>query len=161
VEERCIALKLLLDELDVPAEITSVSDRKRIQKSIYLLQPAGLDLGYRFGWYVMGPYSPALTRDYYDLAASLGEGEEDFKGMTLRGSVLRSLEKVKPLLNVPEDVPLDQAAWLELVASVHYLQQVRGFDEHTADDTLQHEKPDLGPYAGQARRQLEATSLLS
>jgi uncharacterized protein YwgA len=161
VEERCIALKLLLDELDVPTEIASVADRKRIQKSIYLLQPAGLDLGYRFGWYLMGPYSPSLTRDYYDLAASLGEGEEDFKGMTLRRPVLQSLEKVKPLLAVPQGVPLDQASWLELVASVHYLQRVRGLDENAADDRLQAEKPELSPYTSQARRQLEATALLS
>src|ERR1700733_999474 len=108
MEERCVALKLLLDELAVPSQIDTVADRKRVQKAVYLVQQTGLDLGYQYSWYLMGPYSAALTRDYYDLAASLNEGDEDFPPVELRGAVLERLQRVKPLMEVPEYCSLDQ-----------------------------------------------------
>ncbi|HZZ71301.1 MAG TPA: hypothetical protein VFE24_03555, partial [Pirellulales bacterium] len=56
-----IAIKLMLDELGIPETIATVDDRKRVQKAVYLGQRAGMNLGYRFGWYVRGPYSSALA----------------------------------------------------------------------------------------------------
>src|SRR3712207_9330456 len=50
--------------------------RKRVQKAVYIGQLTGVDLGYRFSWYVKGPYSTALTRDYYDLAEDVNSGED-------------------------------------------------------------------------------------
>ena len=43
-------------------------DRLALQKVTYLLQEAGVVLGYDFTWYVRGPYSPSLTKDAYQLA---------------------------------------------------------------------------------------------
>ena len=160
MEERCVALKLLLDAVSIPPQIRSVADRKRVQKAVYLVQQVGLDLGYQYGWYVMGPYSSALTRDYYELAASLEEGEEDFPAVELRGPVRERLERVKPLMTVPEQCSLDQPSWLELIASVHYLQKIRGLNADAADQELQKLKPDLAPWAMGARLELEAASLL-
>jgi uncharacterized protein YwgA len=160
MEERCVALKLLLDELAVPSHIETVADRKRVQKAVYLVQQTGLDLGYQYSWYLMGPYSSALTRDYYDLAASFEEGEEDFPTVELRGAVLERLQRVKPLMTVPESCPLDQSSWLELIASVHYLQKARGLNPDAAEQELKKLKPDLAPWVVPARRELEASSLL-
>ena len=160
MEERCIALKLLLDALSVPSQIETVADRKRVQKAVYLMQLTGLDLGYQYGWYLMGPYSPGLTRDYYDLAESLGEGDDEHKNVTLRAPVLESLKRITPLLTVPRSVPLEQPAWLELVASVHYLQKVRGLNTGAADEALKVSKPTLAPWFPPARQQLEACALL-
>src|SRR5205807_10531285 len=42
--------------------------RLEFQKTIYLLQEAGADLGYQFGWYKHGPYSSSLADDAYVLA---------------------------------------------------------------------------------------------
>ena len=45
--------------------MASLEDRKKFQKTIYLLQAFGIDLGYEFIWYLHGPYSPELTRVGY------------------------------------------------------------------------------------------------
>lgn len=60
MDSNLIALKLFLDDLGVSADIETIDDRKRVQKAVYLGQAAGADLGYRFGWYLLGPYSPSL-----------------------------------------------------------------------------------------------------
>ena len=56
MEEKLVVLKLFLDELGIPDSIDTVDERKRIQKAAYLGQLSGVDLGYRYGWYKMGPY---------------------------------------------------------------------------------------------------------
>lgn len=160
MERRSIALKLLLDAVSIPSQIRTVEDRKRVQKAVYLVQQIGLDLGYQYGWYVMGPYSAALTRDYYELAASLEDGEEDFATVELRGPVRERIDQVKPLMKVPADCSLDQPSWLELIASVHYLQKIRGLSAEAADRELEKLKPDLAPWVMRARTELEASSLL-
>ena len=39
----------------------SFENRLVYQKIIYLLQYSGIKLGYRFNWYIRGPYSPKLA----------------------------------------------------------------------------------------------------
>src|SRR5205823_6288469 len=108
------------DEFDVPAQIRTVADRKRVQKTISLAQLPSVDLGYRHGWYVMGPYSPPLTRDYYALDEAIGSAAAGTApGMQLPPPVRDRLQTVKPLFKVPDGVPLDVEDWLELVASLH------------------------------------------
>jgi hypothetical protein len=161
MEERCVALKLLLDAVSIPSQIRTVADRKRVQKAIYLIQLTGVDLGYQYGWYLMGPYSPALTRDYYDLAAALDEGDDATGDVALRGPVLERLDAVKKLMDVPNYCDLDQPSWLELVASVHYLQKTRGLSEAAANEELAKSKPALAPWAIAARVELMGSSLLT
>ncbi len=47
--------------------------RVRIQKIVYFLKQLGFGFDYEFDQYYHGPYSRALSNDYYTLAA-LGEG---------------------------------------------------------------------------------------
>ena len=117
-------------------------------------------MGYRYGWYLMGPYCPALTRDYYELAQALDEGEADHQNVVLRPAVLQQLDRVKPLMSAPAEVSLDQSSWLELLASLHYLQKVRGLDEYAADKALVDAKPGLASWISAGRARLEACSLL-
>ena len=65
-----INLKLFLDALEISSEISTLEDRKRVQKAVYIGQEAGVDLGYSYGWYLLGPYSPELTQNYFTLAQS-------------------------------------------------------------------------------------------
>src|SRR5207253_2671703 len=48
---------------------SSFTGRLIIQKTVYLLQVFGFALGYRFSWYIYGPYSPDLTRDVMETGA--------------------------------------------------------------------------------------------
>jgi hypothetical protein len=160
MEPRLQALKALLDALGVGAEISTVADRKRIQKAVYLGQRAGANLGYRFGWYVRGPYSPPLADAYYALANALTMGDEPPADLCLNPGLAASLKKLLPVLEVPEGVHLPQEDWLELLASWDYLLAVSKATPEAAKERLRREKPLLAPMieeavAARARAALE------
>jgi uncharacterized protein YwgA len=155
-----IALKLFLDELGIPCDIQTIDDRKRVQKAIYLGQLSGVDLGYRFGWYVMGPYCPGLTRDYFPLAESLAVGDNDWQGKTLRATVREKLSRIKPLMTPPEGVDLTAENWLELVASLHFLRSVSKLAEPDALRILKKEKSHVFAFVEQAKAALDNVDLL-
>ncbi len=62
-----VLLKCVMDLLNLPTDLTSFSDRLCLQKYVYLAQICGVDLGYRFSWYLRGPYCTALTSDAFQL----------------------------------------------------------------------------------------------
>lgn len=155
-----IALKLFLDELDVPFEIKTFDDRKRVQKAVYLGQLSGVDLGYRFGWYIRGPYSTSLTRDYFSLAEAVAAGDTDWEGLTLKKTVRKKLARISPLMAPPEEVDLSTEDWLELVASLHFLRSVSKLDEHEALKILNKEKNHLFPFVKHAKKALLEADLL-
>lgn len=150
VSPNLVTLRLFLDALDVPSVIDTVDDRKRVQKAVYLGQLTGVDLGYRFSWYLMGPYSPDLTRDYYMLREALESDAGIGSGRRLRPVLSQKLGQVQSLLQVPDDVGLTQEAWLELLASVDYLQRVSKQSSERIRDTIMRQKPHLENYLPQA-----------
>lgn len=151
-------LKLVLDRLDVPSSISNLIDRKRVQKAVFLAQAAGVRLGYEYGWYLKGPYSPGLTRDYFALDEALAS-EEAPSQLRLRDDVDEQLGKVVPLLRVPARVKLQQPDWLELLASILYLETQRKLGRSEADSIIRREKPRLHPYTAEARRVLQEAGL--
>jgi len=161
MEPRLIALQLFLDQLGVSHEIGSLEDRVRVQKAVYLGQLSGVDLGYRFSWYLRGPYSSKLTKDYYEVKDAITTGEVDYKKMVLKPSISEKLSAVSPLLKKPETIPLENEAWLELVASYHYLRKVGGYSHDEALTTFEKEKSHLVKFVSVAKSQLEKFNLLS
>lgn len=158
---RLKALKLVLSEMGIPDTIETVDDRKRVQKSVYIAQLSGLDLGYRFGWYLMGPYSPELTKDYYNLAEAVASDDHSYKDVDLLPGIKDRLHELKSLLAPPVDISLNQEQWLELVASYHYLRIASKQTDEEAKNTLLAQKPILAPFADQAKRELEKIAGLS
>jgi uncharacterized protein YwgA len=154
------ALKLILDEIDVPSKITAVEDRKKVQKAIYLGQEAGVDLGFHFGWYKMGPYSPELTKDYYDLAEELALNDNDFSCSELASAVKERLVVVKSIIKPPEGVNLPQEDWMELLASLCYLQKNNNSFEE-AKTILHAEKRNLFDYVDIAESILKKNSMVN
>jgi hypothetical protein len=55
-----------LNVLGLSDKLNSFTGRKRIQKSVYLLQQLGAGLHFSYTWYVHGPYSPDLTRTVFN-----------------------------------------------------------------------------------------------
>jgi uncharacterized protein YwgA len=159
MRNKLIALKLFLEELGVPSDIGSVDERKRVQKSIYIGQAAKIDLGYHFAWYLKGPYSPELTKDYYELDEVISEGDLEFQKKELKGQLKEKLLSIKPLFTPPADTPLNQADWLELLASVHY--QLKKYDRENAKNNMVAEKPNLAPYFKIAEENLKVFHLLN
>lgn len=114
-----IGLKLGLDAIGVPIRVASFPDRLILQKAVYLAQAAGVDLGYHYNWYLRGPYSPALTRDAFAIAAEIGEGVDDSHGCNLDPVSTGRLGQLRELIErIPQQ---DLPAKLELLASVRFL----------------------------------------
>ena len=160
MDSRLLALKLFLAELGIPSVIETLDDRKRVQKAVYLGQLSGVDLGYRFGWYVHGPYSPELTRDYYSLAEALEAGEDSVRDKVLHPSVRSRLSQLSPIMVAPAEFRLGQEKWLELVASYHYLRAVRKLAHDETLQQLRLKKPALAPYTNVAVSALQSENLL-
>lgn len=155
-------LKLFLETLGTNTRIDKLDDRKRVQKTIYLGQLTGVDLGYRFGWYLYGPYSPELTRDYYSLATLHNDPTpEQWK---LNDNVKERLQQILPLMEPPVNLKsvLTIEDWLELVASYHYLRSISRLPHEQVDqEFLNARKQRLIPYVNDARAALIGVHLLS
>jgi uncharacterized protein YwgA len=155
-----IALKLFLDQLKIPLEVETLDDRKRVQKAVYLGQLTGVDLGYRFGWYIMGPYCTRLTRDYFSLAESLASGDRGWEGKHLIRPARDALSPIIGVLSVPAEVSLSQEDWLELVASLHYLMTVSKLDKQAAYEVLRKEKQHVCAFTEEAEEALSGQGFL-
>ena len=156
MEDRHVVLKLFAQEVGIEGDIDSFDARKDFQKAILIGQSlSGVDLGYRFNWYLRGPYSPALARDYYQVAEAIELGDREHNRHVLVDSVKRKLEPIRRLLtNIPADFRLDRTDWLELLASWHYLRSVNKYDVVKATETMRRTKPRLAPYVDLAQRAL-------
>ena len=120
MDQRQIGAWLVFDRLGVPLKVDDFGCRLILQKSMYLAQASGVDLGYHYQWYLRGPYSPGLTRDAFAIAAEPAEEiEEATRGWSLDDTSRTRLEAVAELMPTgPEE---SQAQTLELLASVHFL----------------------------------------
>ena len=156
MDKRLHNLQIVLGGLGVGTDIESIDQRVTLQKAIYLAQAAGIPLRYRYNWYVMGPYSPDLTRDYYALL----EYPSDSGPTALREPFASTIENLKTAMDVPNEVHLTKREWLELLSSVHYLRSSMGFDAAETHIRLDEAKPHLSGHTDQATDTLSAFGLL-
>lgn len=151
MESRLEALSLALKEMGVPLSIAGIDKRKTIQKAIYLGQRAGANLGYRYGWYLKGPYSPALARDYYALAQQPSKTQRK-----LNPRVAQRLRSIQALLRPPKDSKLRMADWAELVASVDFLKRESNLSEEKVREIIERQKPRLARHLSAAIKAVES-----
>ncbi len=104
---RQIALRLVTKYLDVPIHQTLFDDRLVLQKAIYLVQQAGVDMDYRYSWYLRGPYCSDLTRDAYEMRSEESDIQEWSIGPIYQGM----LSRIKGLIDeLKEEAPNDTVA---------------------------------------------------
>lgn len=119
-----ILLKLILDEIGLGnLEISDFSSRKILQKKIYLLQLTGIDLGYRYNWYLYGPYCPALASDTFSLRDEI-KYDQEFNDYQLNSKTLDKLGTLGKIVDLPNSPTTNEPEWLELLASLHYLKHI-------------------------------------
>lgn len=142
MDSKLVLLGLYLNELGVDQAIDTKEKRLILQKAVYLAQAAGADLGYRYSWYVNGPYSTDLTRDYYRLSE---ERPPDFANTEyeLRNDIRNPLQHIKPLLTRPDNWNKSAADWFELLASLDYAMRVNGMAAGDASQYVARHKPHL------------------
>lgn len=154
-----IRLKLFLDQLGIPSETSNIDDRVKIQKAVYVGKSAGFDLGYPYGWYLKGPYSPELTRDYYNLSRAIALGDKEYKEYELLEELSQKLNNIKGLMN-PLKYRVSQADWLELVASILFCKNEYRFDIKRTRQYLTREKGHLMNYFDDAVSELKLYKLV-
>ena len=147
MDRQQIGVKLAIDGLELPFKIDSFMDRLIMQKTVYLAQAAGVNLGYYYHWYLHGPYSPSLTRDEFAIAMDISAGMDESEGWKLDEKSSKRLEKMRPIFSEFEDTERDKLARkLELLASVHFLidrEQVSGVDTGRIAAILKQYKKDF------------------
>ncbi|MHC4596942.1 MAG: hypothetical protein ACYS9C_18310 [Planctomycetota bacterium] len=137
MDRQQIGVKLTIDGLKLPFKIDSFKDRLIMQKSVYLAQAAGVNLGYYYHWYLYGPYSPSLTRDEYAIAMDISADMDESEGWKLDDGSSQRLEKMRAIFTGLKGDKL--ANKLELLASVHFLidrRQVSGINTKQITETL-------------------------
>ena len=119
-----VLLKLVLDEIGLgDLKIDDFRSRKILQKKMYLLQLTGVDLGYRFNWYLYGPYCPALASNTFTLRDEI-RYDDEFKNYELNSKTKGKLNSLKGVTRLPESSGITEPEWLELLASLHYLKHI-------------------------------------
>lgn len=119
-----ILLKLVLDKIGFgDLKIGDFASRKILQKKIYLLQLMGMDLGYRYNWYLYGPYCPALANDTFTLRDEI-KYDDEFNNYELNPKTNSKIDKLNTITIPPDTPETSEPEWLELVASLHYLKHI-------------------------------------
>ncbi len=97
--------------------MTSFEDRLEVQKHIYFLQEFGLYLGYRFSWYLHGPYCSILARDGFELT------EKNIELPDVKFVETKDEERFAKFIDFL-GTKRDDAIWLEVLASIHFLKKI-------------------------------------
>jgi uncharacterized protein YwgA len=128
-----VVLKLFLDEVGVPLDLSAFQNRLLVQKKTYLAQLTSFDLRYRFAWYVHGPYSRQLTYDVFRLKEEIEEGDREYEGADLSPLARQLLATARTFWdNRPGRV--SESDWLELLASLHYVRHIAYNPKNTPRD---------------------------
>ena len=160
METRLVNLQLVLEELGIDPSIHTLDERVTFQKAIYLAQAMRVPLRYRYSWYIRGPYSRDLTRDYYALHEYPNHMAGAASQKSIREPFLTALRKLKAIMSTPEGVDLVQKDWLELLSSVHFLRTSSRLDAARTRERIDAEKPSLSPYTDRATRSLTELELI-
>ena len=116
LDEDVVSLGMVLRNLD-NFDMSDFGGRLTLQKSVYLLQSFGVYMGYRFSWYVRGPYSTRLASNGFALRG-IYEGLPAGSFGTKR--VQSKFERFLGFMGDKKDDP-DR---LEILASIHFLKSV-------------------------------------
>jgi uncharacterized protein YwgA len=121
MDRQQIGLQLTLNALNYALRLDTFDERMALQKTIHLCQAAGIHLGYRYTWYLRGPYSPDLTRDAFYLHANQEAASDETAGSKLDDESILRLKQIEQLWASKNKS--DRPRLLELLSSVLFLKQ--------------------------------------
>lgn len=125
-----------LKKEDFRINLGEFRSRLILQKFVYLMQEFGFDLGYPFGWYIRGPYSPSLADDAFRHLEVFYPWYENVireLGLPLKKEDIgKFLNFLREMLAI--GLPVDMI--LEFAASVVYLVREEGMSADEAIETL-------------------------
>ena len=116
-------------------DTSNFKGRLTLQKTVYLLQSFGLNLGYVFKWYLHGTYCPALANDGFameKIAPSMPSIPIEFEAERNQRRYLEFKEYLADKKNDP--------AMLEISSSICYLDGL-GFKKGEILELVKNKKP--------------------
>jgi len=122
MDTRLAGIYLVLKELG-GFQIQNLEDRVFVQKAIYLLQVLGVDLRFRFSWYLRGPYSKGLAQSVYEIEADSGL-KTTADQLQLRPELSPVIGQLKTWQNSKPESITQQSKWFELLSSIHYIKHI-------------------------------------
>lgn len=154
VDPNAAWVSVILRELEVPVDVSSKGARIAMQKAIYLAQTTGADLGYRFSWYLNGPYSTSLADTYYHL----NENFSSYASYEAGPEFKKQLAPIAKLIKArPNHANFND--WLEAVGSLHFMVRVMGREMSVAVERCKYLKPKLAGLLDLAKVELEKSVL--
>lgn len=122
IARQLVILAGALKDIGAPS-LDEIAGRMDTQKRVYLLQVAGISLGYRFTWDLFGPFSKGLANDMALLSGSQEVTENLISDLHLKQEAAQIFAKVRQLIDTPQDYQgaITNLEWLELIASLHFL----------------------------------------
>ena len=124
MNRQTIDLGFILRQMpDYEFSMNEFPDRLKLQKRIYLLQSFDIYLGYRFSWYIKGPYCSTLAMKGFELQEIYDEIPQEYK-TTFTNNAAQS--KFERFLKFVKGRSVDD---LEILASLHYLKQGGKLDD--------------------------------
>lgn len=124
--DEIVKLAAYMKELGVEVNVESFESRIKLQKFAYIL---GILLDkemYKFEFYIRGPYSRPLAKEYYE-NKSLFNKDAVHKLSQNEKEVLDRIRPIAVNLSIIE---------LEIIASLLYLEKKKGYNEDTAINEL-------------------------
>lgn len=122
-EQRTLVLGALLKRIG-SFNLCTFKGRLVLQKTIYLLQSYGLNLGYNFSWYIHGPYSTQLTKDAFRLQNIYSE----IPAAKFTDSKIET--RLTAFIAFLGDQKTD-GDWLEQLACTHFLKAINPTEKET------------------------------
>jgi hypothetical protein len=90
--------------------------QRYVQETVYWLEHFGCNLGYRFKWELIGPFSRELAEDVEGLDRATVDAAP-------AGHISDAGEKVAALLDSPDELELAEAEWLRLLVAVDFVER--------------------------------------
>jgi len=142
MDKQQIAVRLSLKRIGIECTLDKFLYRLILQKSLYLVQEAGIQLGYYYNWYLYGPYCSNLAKDLFAIDDEIRISKEDESDKwKLDEPSTNILNRIKPLFDIDDKSQL--AKKLELFASLHFLVVRKKMDRQDIQ-SLKHTLKDFG-----------------
>lgn len=125
MDRQQILLAKTLEAAGIPLKVDTFDQRLILQKAVYLLQAAALHLGYRYRWYLRGPYCTEVAGDAFGIIREGRAAKDELATWGFDNVSAEKARKLKSLLDRDGESEVDKARRLELLASVLFLVKTR------------------------------------
>lgn len=129
-------LKLVCDQFS-NLNVQSFQTRILLQKTIFILQEIGLNLGYDYNWYLRGPYSPQLTADAFEIQNDVALFQEEAGKYKLTDTATSVIARVHAIIGEK----INDDTFMELVASLVFLSKYYRRNDEDLIVLLKNKKP--------------------